>query len=279
NTSINQSISVVPRPGTPTKLGAPNKPSSGTPTRRSMAPQSIATPFSMMSSMLEPSQPGINVLQSTILDGHCFRPEFDVSSINEKAVMENAADPEEVKEMLENQTFLLAYLTSKIENNTQRLREEAERCLLAVMEEEERLRSAVQEKKRQFLLREKERQLDDLLDLQIAVLTPVVAAADQFKQQYKAFATAVDTTRHELPVHNVQMEGDRKEFLGRAETCLRETECLLREAWVQPTAGDQERAGSLLKEVKETAQEIDKELARCVLLSCPAGVIGSSLKF
>lgn len=56
---------------------------------------------------------------------------------------------------------------NQIENNTQKLKEEAERNLITLMEEEERLRSKVMCKKRQCLLLEKQQQLNDLLDLQV----------------------------------------------------------------------------------------------------------------
>lgn len=49
---------------------------------------------------------------------------------------------------------------------------------------------------------------------QIAALTPVAEAAKQFTSDYQSFATAVDTTRHELPVKNFYIQGDRREFLG-----------------------------------------------------------------
>lgn len=49
---------------------------------------------------------------------------------------------------------------------------------------------------------------------QIAVLTPVANAAKQFTKEYISFATAVDTTRHELPVKNFDIESNRGEFLG-----------------------------------------------------------------
>lgn len=49
---------------------------------------------------------------------------------------------------------------------------------------------------------------------QIAALTPVAAVASQFTQNYQMLATAVDATRHELPVKNLHMEDDREEFLG-----------------------------------------------------------------
>ena len=53
------------------------------------------------------------------------------------------------------------------------------------------------------------------VSLQIAALTPVADAAQQFTEEYRSFATAVDTTRHELPVKNLHIEGDRREFLGQ----------------------------------------------------------------
>lgn len=49
---------------------------------------------------------------------------------------------------------------------------------------------------------------------QIAALTPVAEAAQQFTKEYMTFATAVDTTRHELPVKNFYIDGDGREFLG-----------------------------------------------------------------
>lgn len=39
-------------------------------------------------------------------------------------------------------------------------------------------------------------------------------AAKEFTKDYISFATAVDTTRHELPVKNFYIDGDRREFLG-----------------------------------------------------------------
>ncbi len=49
---------------------------------------------------------------------------------------------------------------------------------------------------------------------QIAALTPVADAAKEFTKDYMSFATAVDTTRHELPVKNFYIDEDRREFLG-----------------------------------------------------------------
>ncbi|MGH0185341.1 UNVERIFIED_CONTAM: hypothetical protein FKN15_017526 [Acipenser sinensis] len=165
----------------------------------------------------------------------------------------------DLEHAIDNQTWLLTCLTVLMERNTTRLKEEAERSLLVVMEEEENLRRKVQEQKRQLRLRQKEKELDSLLDLQIAALTPLAAAAEKFKQEYKTFARALDTTRHELPVKNIHIEGDRQAFLDKAAVCLKETEKLLSE--LNPAAAEEsDRACDLLKAVKDTTRSVDEEL-------------------
>ena len=49
---------------------------------------------------------------------------------------------------------------------------------------------------------------------QIAALTPLVEKAQKFTEDYRTFARAIDTTRHELPVKNCYIEGDGRVFLG-----------------------------------------------------------------
>lgn len=51
--------------------------------------------------------------------------------------------------------------------------------------------------------------------LQIEMLLPCVAVAGRFKEQYRTFATALDATRHELPVRSVHLGADGQQFLGR----------------------------------------------------------------
>ena len=54
-----------------------------------------------------------------------------------------------------------------MESNTAKLKSEAEAKIMQVMEEEEALHNEVQEKKRQYLLMEKDRLVNELLDLQV----------------------------------------------------------------------------------------------------------------
>lgn len=51
--------------------------------------------------------------------------------------------------------------------------------------------------------------------LQMETLSPYEAVATRFMEQYKTFAMALDTTRHELPVRSVHVDGDGQRFLGR----------------------------------------------------------------
>ena len=51
--------------------------------------------------------------------------------------------------------------------------------------------------------------------LQMEVLGPLEAVAKRFKEQYKTLATALDATRHELPMQGIHMQGSGQELLGR----------------------------------------------------------------
>ncbi|KAM4629287.1 uncharacterized protein ACJ7VT_001633 [Polymixia lowei] len=260
NSLTNESVTVPPRPISPKPSHV--KPRVATPPRRSIVPQALPTP--MMSTLLEPSLFGKSILQSTFSDGHCIAPDFDISVIKDKTVIQNTVEPERnpenEKRNIEMQTFLLAYLTAKMESNTEKLKAEAEARLREEMEEEQRLHNEVQEKKRQWLLMEKDKQMNELLDLQIAALTPMAEAAKQFTKEYKSFATAIDTTRHELPIKNFYIEGDRREFLDKAESCLKESEKVLEEC----TQGDQqENSASVecLRDMKMASKDISQQLS------------------
>lgn len=43
----------------------------------------------------------------------------------------------------------------------------------------------------------------------------MAAVTSQFTQNYQMLATAVDATRHELPVKNLHLEDNREQFLGQ----------------------------------------------------------------
>ncbi|KAI4828652.1 hypothetical protein KUCAC02_022731 [Chaenocephalus aceratus] len=189
----------------------------------------------LVSSEAGPSLLGRSNLQSTFSDGHCFHPNFDISVIKEKTVMENAAEPERNPEtekcIIEMQTFLLAYLTAEMESNTAKLKAAAEARILQEMEEEEALYNEVQEKKQ---------------------------TAKQFTKNYKSFASAVDTTRHELPVKNFYNRRGQKGI--KSEACLKVSEKLLE----QCTEGDQKDTSTsleCLRDMKTTSKDISQQLS------------------
>lgn len=51
--------------------------------------------------------------------------------------------------------------------------------------------------------------------LQTEVLSPLPPVLERFKEEYKTLGRALDTTRHELSMQAVHMEGSGQELLGR----------------------------------------------------------------
>lgn len=70
----------------------------------------------------------------------------------------------------QSSSYVEAFGFFQIENSTHKLKEEAERNLITLMEDEEKLRSKIVNKKRQCLHLEKQQQLNDLLDLQVTFI-------------------------------------------------------------------------------------------------------------
>ncbi|NXJ80015.1 HAUS8 protein, partial [Trogon melanurus] len=162
---------------------------------------------------------------------------------------------------LESQTLLLTYLRVKAEKNLAELEQKAEKNLLMLCEEKERQQEKLYELKREILLREREEKLDEALDTQIEILSTLVPVCEQFKEQYKSFALALDATRHELPIKNIHIEGDMLTYLGKLQEQLAVTQELLRDV-VPSYSEESAKAFSVLKELKDVFQNLDKELQR-----------------
>ncbi|XP_026055190.1 HAUS augmin-like complex subunit 8 [Carassius auratus] len=258
--SVQQQSMLRPsRPSSP-RVSYPRKPKEGILSRRTMS--CLADNDSaLVASILESSNVGGNVFQSTVLDGHCIRPDFDVSVINDKVAHPNTVDPDNEERDMAMETFILAFLTAKIEHNTRRFREEAERNILAVMEKEQQLSAQVNRKKRQYLLLEKQKQFNSLLDLQMEALAPVAAGANTFAEDYKSFATAIDATRHKLPVKNVDIGDDADQFLDKAIESLNRSERVLQH-FTKDIPTDCEASKQCLREIEDTANEIGQQVTR-----------------
>ncbi|NXI59387.1 HAUS8 protein, partial [Chloroceryle aenea] len=162
---------------------------------------------------------------------------------------------------LESETLLLTYLRVKAEKNLAELEKKAENNLLMLCEEKKRQQEKLWKLKREILLQEREEKLDDVLDKQIEVLSPLVPVCEKFEEQYKSFAVSLDATRHELPVKNIHIEGDMQTYLDQLQKQLTITQELLTE--VMPSfSGESAKTCSELKELKEVSQKLDEELQR-----------------
>ncbi|XP_074834112.1 HAUS augmin-like complex subunit 8 isoform X2 [Carettochelys insculpta] len=226
---------------------------------------------------------GTTDLQSTLLEGHKIaRPDLDLSAINDKNLFKKtsgsksvltesrsrkkeqkskSSDPDDVIGMMESQALLLTYASIKMEKNISQLEKKAERNLAILCEEKEKHQKKLYDLKCQLLLNKREQQLEEMLDKQIEVLGPLVTACELFKKEYKAFATALDATRHELPVKNIHIEENRHKYLDDLQKQLAVTHNLLFEAepgYLEENA----KVFPILKDLKEVALKMDAELQR-----------------
>ncbi|XP_036158548.1 HAUS augmin-like complex subunit 8 [Myotis myotis] len=221
-------------------------------------------------------------LQSTLLEGHgTAPPHLDLSAINDKSMLRKTPQLEkkvskktestsfsasqekdpDLSELMESQTLLLTLLTVKMENSLAAFEEEAERNLVTVCQEKKQLLKKAHELKRKLLLCQKKRELVDVLNPQIEMLSPYAAVSESFKEQYKALATALDTTRHELPVRSVHLDGGAQKFLDDLQRELTTTHHLLGELGVC-SSEENGKVLDLLGELKEMTQKKDLELRR-----------------
>ncbi|CAN9500477.1 unnamed protein product [Ophioblennius macclurei] len=157
-------------------------------------------------------------------------------------------------------TFLLTYLTAKLESRNAKLRAQAEQRLLLSKKQLDMLNKTVHEKKHQHDLAKKEKEVKDVLDLQIACLTPVANVAHQFANYYSSLATDLVNIQHGLCVKKFYISGNKMEFLGEAENFLKKSEDLL----VEFKVSDKKENGTsleCLKHLKTTSKTVNQQLA------------------
>ncbi|XP_017356699.1 HAUS augmin-like complex subunit 8 isoform X2 [Cebus imitator] len=224
-------------------------------------------------------------LQSTLLEGHgTAPPDLDLSAINDKSIIrktpqlaktvpkkpestsfsaprKKSPDLSEAMEMMESQTLLLTLLAVKMENNLAEFERRAEKNLLIMCKEKEKLQKKAHELKCRLLLSQRKRELADVLDAQVQMLSPFEAVATRFREQYRTFATALDTTRHELPVRSIHLEGDGQQLLDALQRELTTTQRLLGELDVGKSEENVQML-DLLSELKDVMVKKDLELRR-----------------
>ncbi|XP_075830986.1 HAUS augmin-like complex subunit 8 [Microtus pennsylvanicus] len=233
---------------------------------------------------------GTGGLRPTMLEGHSTAlPYLDLSSIKDTSMFRTAPqlhrtmskkaestsfttqkktplpkkrqDLQETRDTMEWQTLLLTLLSVKMENKLTLLEEKAEKDLAAICREKESLQRQVLEPRRQLLLQQKHQELATILDGQMEVLGPFQAVAKPFEEQYKTLATALDTTRHELPVQAIHMQRSGQELLDDLEPALKTILQLLGELGISsPDASTQ--VSYLLEELRDLITKKDLELYR-----------------
>lgn len=241
---------------------------------------------SLLQRSQDDSGTGKGDLQSTLLEGHgTAPPDLDLSAINDRSMVRKTPQLEktvakkttestsftaprkkspelsETMEMMESQTLLLSLLTLKMENGLAEFEEKAERELLIVGREKAGLQERAHQLRRRLLLCQRTRELAEILSAQVELLSPFEAVCERFKEQYKTFATALDTTRHELPLRSIHLEGDGHQLLDALQSDLETTHRLLGELGVG-SAEENEQVLALLSELKDTATFKDLELRR-----------------
>ncbi|XP_071434154.1 HAUS augmin-like complex subunit 8 isoform X1 [Pithys albifrons albifrons] len=219
-------------------------------------------------------------LQSTLLDEENIKqPDLDLSPINDKPVhrksvsSESAGDAQITKaravetdsndqiEELESETLLFTYLRLKVGKNVAELEKNAEKNLIMLLKEKQRQQEKLWKLKREIVVQEWKQKLRETLDKQIEVLSPLVPVCERLKEQYKSFAASLDATRHELPIKNIHIEGDKQTYLDKLGKELRITQELLTE--IMPSHSEEcAKALPALKELKEVYQKLNKELQR-----------------
>ncbi|XP_064353444.1 HAUS augmin-like complex subunit 8 isoform X3 [Dromaius novaehollandiae] len=226
---------------------------------RSVLPQKGKTSAGAVPHSLNQSSFEKGDLQSTLLDeDKVTRPDLDLSAINDKILLKKTPSS---KSVCKTSTETSGKKQNVAGKNLAQLEEKAEENLLMLCEEKERQQEKLCELKREFLLEEQEQKLEDVLNKQMEVLAPLVPVCEQFKEQYKSFAASLDATRHELPVKNIHIEGDTLAYLDELQKHLTVTQELLAE--VKPGCAEENaKASTVLKELKEVFQELDKELQR-----------------
>ncbi|NWI89566.1 HAUS8 protein, partial [Pitta sordida] len=162
---------------------------------------------------------------------------------------------------LESETLLLTYLRIEVRKNLAKLEEKAEKNLLMLCEEKQRQQEKLLALKREILLQEREQHLSEELDKQMEVLSPLVPVCEQFKEQYQSFAASLDANRHELPIKNIHIEGDKETYLDELGKQLTITQELLTEIMPKHSE-DGVKTLSALTELKEVSQKLNKELQR-----------------
>ncbi|XP_060640864.2 HAUS augmin-like complex subunit 8 isoform X1 [Anolis sagrei] len=224
-------------------------------------------------------------LQSTLLDSHeSVPPTLEVSAIkateaSKKQTPTKKKQPSNKKkqplvetliQIQDFQSLLLTFAAVQIEKNLALLEHEGEGKLAVLLEGRDRLQREAMHKGGLLAERQRRRQLSNALDAQLEALGSMEEQGNRFQQEYQAFATALDATRHALPVKEIYVPEDMGRYLADLETALLENKQLLAEALKEPSrtnANVRRPAQELQQAAQEVAQELPRAFSEVVELS------------
>ncbi|XP_072100409.1 HAUS augmin-like complex subunit 8 [Mobula birostris] len=181
------------------------------------------------------------------------------SALNITSQMAPHLSEEDNIEQMDFDELLFSYMTIKRENSLEKYQDDAERNLLLLEEQNQRLRREIFEYKQEYIMREKKKQLSLIIEQQMELLKQVVPSLKQFKVQYKSLGQALDATRHSLPVENIYMSEDPREDLAKLKIDLETTQQLLKGLRLGVDK-ENSNALSVFKELGVTAENTVKEM-------------------
>uniref|UniRef100_H3ANK6 HAUS augmin like complex subunit 8 n=1 Tax=Latimeria chalumnae TaxID=7897 RepID=H3ANK6_LATCH len=257
-----------------------------TPTQRSALPQKARPSACMQASALDYTPFGKDDLQSTLLEGHRIAlPDLDLSAINLKPRTLKRSCPkpliyskvnkspgqkrkgrplpplpdQDLLEMIESQTLLFTCLCSKVTVNLLQIKNktDTERHVRNDIETPLNIRKIQKKVTKCF----KSKNVRKGIEKKVEVLQPLTAKTEKFNAEYNHFATALDTTRHELPVKSIHIEGDRQGYLAEVQSLLTDAGKLLSELVLMPSS-EVSQTSNLLKDLKGLALKTDTEVKR-----------------
>eukprot|EP00062_Callorhinchus_milii_P013552 gi/632961766/ref/XP_007896942.1/ PREDICTED: HAUS augmin-like complex subunit 8 isoform X1 [Callorhinchus milii] len=212
-------------------------------------------------------------LHSTGLEESMLPPNWDLSFVqsesteirnpeNTMSILETSLCPmseADAIEQLEFDAILYMYMAVMREENLVKYQDKAERNLLLIEEENELLRREVFHPKQDQLLREKERQLCELMDQQMEILREVVRQVQLFGGQYKALGQALDVTRHSLQTKNILIPGGTREYLEQLKSFLKVTKGIL-DGFGLGTSTENHEALAGIKDLRELATKTEVKI-------------------
>ncbi|XP_078279790.1 HAUS augmin-like complex subunit 8 isoform X2 [Rhinoraja longicauda] len=183
----------------------------------------------------------------------------ECTTILESCLVPPPQSEDDAMEKIDFDELLFSEMDITRRNYLGKYQENAERNLLLLEEETQRLRREIFEYKHEYLMRENKKQLNLVIEQQMEFLKLALPSIWQFKIQYKILGQALDATRHSLQVRNIHMSDDPRENLENLKVHLKTTQQVLTGLGLGMDKEDS-KALAEIKELGVTALNTDKEM-------------------